>query len=351
MTTHAQVVDRWLHNVSHPEDAKRDLKSHNMPVAFDAVYSYGPHFPLIEAVRNETGSTVLLLLNGDRYSRTTNRHQSTVRDRVAHNNSIPHVIVPFSALNAAGIDRSSIRLIDRSEDGYRTVKCRSRQPRRWWSLKEPGLWEDYSGNVYARDADGIIRWTEQRHVLGESTFIATVHWTEQVVNLDKFTWNGSRVHQSHRVPVRRQRAAQFLSGFDCNEPNPLYFLSELPRVGASTIEEAYLSLKPDVVVQAEAMGREVKRQGDVFAIPMDLTTRQLTRLSASRAKGAHVLGTNHAATEVAFVDGQTLGRGILWHRPQETGWWGNRRRPDHVRLPLGKAWHLLVKNTVPVQVA
>ena len=60
-------------------------------------------------------------------------------------------------------------------------------------------------------------------------------------------------------------------------------------------------------------------------------------------KRGNLLGTNHEATEVAYLkDGRTLARGTLWHNP-------DFRRPDHRRVPLAKGrWHVIVKNTVPM---
>ena len=146
-----------------------------------------------------------------------------------------------------------------------------------------------------------------------------------------------------RYSVRRTRKAKFLSGFDQNESRPSYFFCELPKMSETTITAAYEALKPTTVRLAEQMGREVKRQGDIYAVPvLNLTKRDLTKSGATFEKGAHILGTNHKVTEVARLrDGRILARGTITHAPQ----W---RRPDHARVTIGKAWHLIVKNTVPV---
>jgi hypothetical protein len=152
-------------------------------------------------------------------------------------------------------------------------------------------------------------------------------------------WRGSgRRHE------RRRRRPLFLSGFDHQEPRISYFFSELPNTKPRTVEEAYEALKPDTVKMAEQMGREVLRQGDIFAIPMpDLTKRELTKMGATHQRRGVLLGTNHVATEVAYLpDGRTFARGILRHDP-------DFRRPDHVMVRLHpKQWHLILKNTVPV---
>lgn len=83
----------------------------------------------------------------------------------------------------------------------------------------------------------------------------------------------------------------------------------------------------------------------------------LLRLRAQRAaeRSAPViarvslLGTSHIGTETATLpDGTQYARGIMYHEPRLVG--ENRER-DHRRQKMGdgKTWHLIVKNTVPVQ--
>lgn len=175
-----------------------------------------------------------------------------------------------------------------------------------------------------------------------------------------------------RTTATRVRRAYFLSGFDENETRPSYFFCELPpKAHPTTVEEALEALKPSAVKLAEQMGREVKRQGDIFAIPMPgLTLRELKaqggvhirtprlivpstggRWTDELDSGAEapvwsgprpqLLGTNHEATEIVLVNGQTYARGTIKHVPEF-------RRPDHRPTPLGKEWHLIQKNTVPV---
>lgn len=163
---------------------------------------------------------------------------------------------------------------------------------------------------------------------------------------------------SGRVREPARRTAYFLSGFDENERRPSYFFCELPpKARPTTVEEALEALKPDTVKLAESMGREVKRQGDIFAIPMPT----LTLAQLKKQGGVHIrrpklveqdgrlvwdgprptlLGTNHEATEVVRVGKQTYARGTITHNPQG-------RRPDHARTTIGKQWHLILKNTVP----
>lgn len=145
------------------------------------------------------------------------------------------------------------------------------------------------------------------------------------------------------VSADRRRTAYFLSGFDENETRPSYFFCELPpKVKPTTVEEAIETLKPSAVKLAEEAGREVKRQGDIFAVPMPgVTLRELKAQSGRHEKRGNLLGTNHAATEVVYVGKQTYARGTIRHVPEF-------RRPDHKALTIGRDWHLILKNTVPV---
>lgn len=170
-----------------------------------------------------------------------------------------------------------------------------------------------------------------------------------------------------RTRVARRRWAYFLSGFDENETRPSYFFCELPpKARPETVEQALEALKPDAVRLAEQDGREVTRQGDIFAIPMPgLTLRELKKQggvhirkpklvqvdpegqpgSPMRWTGPRprLLETNHEATEIVTVGGLVYARGTLRHVPEF-------RRPDHrlARMGDGKTWHLIMKNTVPV---
>lgn len=232
---------------------------------------------------------------------------------------------------------------------------------------QPGIGPLTESDMF-RHEEGM-RWNRQRHAQGFIDDEPLPAWGQMITP--------TRAHTDCRacsgrgtVRATRNRRAYFLSGFDLNESRPSYFFCELPR-GArpTTVEEAYEALKPDAVKLAESMGREVKRQGDIFAIPMPGLTLAQLRADGGTARRrvapieevtvwgrrtsrtvrrrvtehlAHILDTNHEATEVVDMpNGQTYARGALVHEP------GANRRPDHVRLSLGRDWHLVVKNTVP----
>lgn len=170
----------------------------------DTIYSYGEHFPM--AV-NMGG---WYLVNGDLVSVTTARHQAYLRESLTRK-KVKFAIIPFSALNSAGIDISRIKYIDLEKEKTMLVKIKNKA----------GEMEE-----------------KLRHLLGSVVFEFNNRY--------------------------------FLSGVDESGTNAWrsYFLAELPYK-VSSVEEAYNALKPEEVKQAERLGLEVKRQGEWFFIPVD----------------------------------------------------------------------------------
>jgi hypothetical protein len=179
-------------------------------------------------------------------------------------------------------------------------------------------------------------------------------WTIIVVDTEKKPRMNRAPQQLIRAQVAPRwgngftRWSYFLSGYDLNEPGLSYFFCELPRdAQPKTLEEAYQALKPESVKTAEAQGKKVKRQGDIFLIPVDPPVSELKGPLNRRGRKesphswSHILRTNHAAEERFNYRGLTYVRGRIVHAPL-------RRRADHVTLRLGRHWHLAVKNTVPV---
>jgi hypothetical protein len=188
------------------------------------------------------------------------------------------------------------------------------------------------GNLHFPVADdGRFYWETARHWLGDSLFTADYSYR-------------SAYREETNSYDRMSGSASFLSSFDYQEKPPLYFMCQLPGGCApASVTDAIEALKPAEVKAAEEAALSVTRQGDVFAVETGCTTRQLTKLSPA-VKQPYVLGVNHTASEVIVTGGTTYARGSLRHRPREQ--W---RSPEHkmVRMGNGRAWHILVKNTVP----
>ena len=306
----------------------------------DTIFSYGTHFPLAEIIPSGDTRRGWWLLNGDRWrggggwGRSTSGQQTEIQQLVKKT-GLPFIIVPFSALSQAGIKHNSIQAVDILPERYTwEPHTRDAAPDKYEQENE------WYGRNWQQLADGRWSYETRVHHLGESLFRADYqYWQREQAYMDLETHLWVRP-QGHYV----DGSAYFLSAFDENEPGfGLYFLAQLPD-GAypQTVAEAREALKPAAVRFAESVLRkEVLRQGDVFAIPSVLATRDLTGPSK---RSEHVLGVNHQVTEVRKLGSATFGRGVMRHRPQE---WG--RRPEHRALKLGdrKTWYELVKNTVP----
>jgi hypothetical protein len=236
MTSNADVAKRWAEVVT--GRATRHLKGRSVIANGNVIYSYGRHFPMAEAYRTRAGE-LWVLVNGDRYSVTTSGHQSMVRMVVARLR-VPSIIVPFSALEAAGIIRSSIELVEVTPDSNLehhhqslSIEDVPRGDRERWGSGEYRQIEP--------DADGFYRWTRYEHRLGEAVFSAEYRRRRESARrclgpfdrspgwASDFTVCSHGMRGSHRPQVVDQGRATFLSGFDHQERPPLYFLAQLPR--------------------------------------------------------------------------------------------------------------------------
>jgi hypothetical protein len=148
--------------------------------------------------------------------------------------------------------------------------------------------------------------------------------------------------------VLRVKDRFYLSGVDeTGVGSGMYFFAELATKNAPpTLEEAYNTLKPRVVREAEGRELNVLRQGEWFAIPAQVRTSELMRdvergIAAYRLN--HVLGKDgHHELEEAVLykagerKGQVYARGVLRHTQDE-----------HEDLDLGTVrWYLVVHNVV-----
>lgn len=341
MTSYSDVAERWVKRVT-GETSLRQLDTRRVFARGDVIYSYGSHFEIARALRNRKGDVRLWLFNGERYSHSTTNHQGHVRWAInTFGQDIPVLTVPFPALDAAGIDIETVEAVQIKPDRWLPRLVNSPAPPAAAEFENGRLmlpeymvdythhdsWTPHEREVARRvfrEDDGTYSYVGYNHVLGESLIRARVGYTVR--------------------GERRSRWAHFLSSFDYQERWPLYFFCELPNQSARTVGEALEVLKPPTVKAAELVGRPVKRQGDIFAVEVALDKRALRKRGASFEKQGMLLGTNHVASEVAQLpDGTLLARGTLRHAPQ----W---RDPDHKRVKMGsgKAWHIIVKNTVPV---
>jgi hypothetical protein len=427
--SHGAVCSNWVASIEGRKDFRHrpsHLRGCNVSAQGDVINSYG-WWEMARIIRTRTGEPNFWLINGDRYSPSTSQHQSQVRAAI-EGSSLPRIIIPYTALAAAGIERDAILPIEIRADRFiehrhsipadfampalrpqkmgSEARCEKGELRVHdvkFSVTHWSRYYDYELQAFAdvdetsyyingceaRLVDDHWHWETRTHFLGDSLFSARVveqrdrPATPEEIELSEYSerwaeayreagWPardtlehtaiierlGPEPHDSvvthkradgdYMVRERIERRVRFLSSFDYNERIPLYFLCELPRGKVETVEEAYELLKPRLVKMAEAGGIEVTRQGDIFAVPTELTTKEVRRLTphgnGQIVKRPAVLGTNHEPSQVMFATGDRVyARGCLYHAP------GEWRAPDHARRKMGdgKTWHLLMRNTVP----
>jgi hypothetical protein len=327
--SHQTVLDRWAAQID-GEPETRSMDGGSIFARGDTIYSYGEHFPMARVMRDRLGRPTFVLLNADRYSVTTSGHQSAVRGALRAC-ELSQLLVPFTALKAAGIDADSIRPLEILDSRW-TVSHRRETVEQFAGGYRVTASTD--GGYYVSDPETGARVVCEPTDDGAYIVPTFRHWLGEAV------FSAETVSGYGETETRRR--AKYLSAFDHAESRECYFLCELPRSGAQTVDDAFEALKPTAVLEAERDGLEVTRQGDVFAIPTDITTREL-RKSGETVKRAMLLNTNHTASEVVKVGRSTYARGTLRHEP---GAWRER---DHAqrRMGDGKTWHRIVKNTVP----
>ena len=155
-----------------------------------------------------------------------------------------------------------------------------------------------------------------------------------------------RVHTLGDTVVRVRDRYYLLAVDPTGVGSGMFFLAELhtKHPPQSLAADAFNSLKPDSVRKAEAEDRDVKRQGESFAIPTKRLTSELMRdveRGVADYRQRHVLGKDgHHEIEEAVIyragaqKGEVYARGVFRHT-----------KGEHYDLDLGTIrWHLVVHN-------
>ena len=309
MQTHKQVIENFVWEGKAGKGtyvkATDDLLYSRVPAVYRPFgqepwgeTAAGQKAPL--AVRLEDGS---LLANGTRLLRPMVDHQWDVLKTLERNHS-RFGVVPFHSVAAAWTDGA---IVD-----WNRAHIPISNLRKEVAIVVPSNGERWR-QVRYRDDDGVEH-IRQIHSLGDS--------------------------------VVRVKDRFYLSAVDeTGVGSGMYFLAELVTDQApKTLEDAMNFLKPGVVREAEARGKNVLRQGEWFAIPTYYRTSELMR-DVERGFAVYgerrVLGKDgHHELEEAVIykagphKGEVYARGVLRHTKDE-----------HVDLRLGTArWYLIVHN-------
>jgi hypothetical protein len=216
------------------------------------------------------------------------------------------VIVPQRALDSAGLDYRTIQPVDVKPDRWDYTLHRSDvAPSNMLPLDETPLCYYSFGDHYRTDGEGAVGWLSGeggrqavKVIDDEFRWYTARHWLGDCVFTAEGRSQWDHASQTY-VPTPR---AFYVSSFDRQEHRPLYFLSALPH-SVTTFDEGIESLSPDSVKTALELGRDVVRQGDMFAIKMSVTRRELKKAGATFAKRkVTITPTNQARKEIERRD-------------------------------------------------
>jgi len=239
----------------------------------EVLYSYGHHFPLAVDLGR------LYVLNGDRYSKTTSSHQSTLFSLIPNSRRVE---IPFSAL-ASMMTAKGKKIYEQSHVTKEVMKF----------------------NVIDWENDSYLD-TGRLNKKGEPIM-------DHVLGGSLFEYDGS----------------YFVTGMDLSgaDPRGLFFLTEIAteqieKFGAPTsMVEAMELLKPDEVKKAEEAGHEVYRQGEWFFIkderlePKECIVKDYELKHRTDKESAHFASEGFSFMEMGEL--VQVVRGIVKHKRKE----------------------------------
>lgn len=213
-------------------------------------------------------------------------------------------MIPFSVIKEAGLSLKDFKELDKGEEETVFLSVTQEMTKEKFessNLKEPEIKHSYKSY---KEIDMVtVKYLSPRHFTGARLF--EIQGRVFLMDIDR---------------------VEIANGIF----NP--FLVEL-KAPAKTIKEAYAALKPQEVIEAEAQGLEVKRQGEWFFVPTNLSP-----LAASQEKpqiGYLRAGRSRPNSVEFFVvqDKLNFVSGVIKHTGRE-----------HQDLNL-RSWHLAFPNT------
>lgn len=334
----------------------------------DTLYSYGRHFPLARIIGKKNGKP-LFIKNGDSVSRTTSRHQGDVQ------RYITGPTVSLSAIEAAGFRFHRLEpenIVDFVGDSYIPVikdKDTGKMYRKLPSKEYEGTGTyEAIRHVNALGLRDNEDWSEVRHLTrDEREYRGMRIILEKLPSLQPFPKpeqgmlsGESPLHDPRYVEgywhtlsgvLLRRPSSDGSRYFLCGLDESSYFVAALPG-RPRNIADAYDSLKPPEVLQAEKEGKRVLRQGEWFFVDTDLTDEELCntyKCSMSLFKRRQRLtslpareGQNnrHVTTCPFGMPSTGYATGYVYHRDSTYG----SSTGEHRKLELGNTWWRFYRN-------
>lgn len=154
-STAQRYVDRMLGKTDKPflkGNSDSEYPRGRMFAEQRTLFSYGNHFPLAIFLPATKTTEATFVLNGDRWGPTTGKQQQSTRGAVQRSGA-RSVIIPFSALDSAGIIQDTIQVIDVTADRNERITVVKHE------FPDGAVWHDDEvideyGEYMALDANG-----------------------------------------------------------------------------------------------------------------------------------------------------------------------------------------------------
>jgi hypothetical protein len=272
----------------------------------DILYDYGHHFPML--IRHKWG----YLLNADKYSNTTSKHQGMCR-------GVATVQIPLSALRQANIPYTDFNLIDSSkqrEDILGYYKRVENPNAKTMTVAEHDAleWHKRRGyNADNREHPTIYIWQASRYKI-ERISIAQY---QSLSESEREEWT-EKTERRPQHDVISYKGKYYLSGMDGQN----YFLCRLPRK-VKIVDEAFEILKPEAI---RLFVGKVLRQGEWFFIPVE---RDAKKEYAKMTRDYVLPKTDERSHSHTATRGIKIGKDIFVS--------GSIRHSEHGTLHLSKS--------------
>lgn len=316
--SHDSVVKRFA------QRSGLKMTGHNVFADGNFLYSYGRHFPLASYLGEREGRH-LFLKNGDKYSDSTTHHQGIT------SHHCPGPTVSDRGLAAFGIKFEDVTFdhILHWQDGFYKYVCK-----------------DQMTGLYYEDREASVEWTPPQ-VGGFCPY--------KTDRPPALKWPISGFWSVKGATVIQWKRGFYLCAIDETRPYTYHAVWKLGRKPVS-IQDAFDSLKPALVLGAERNGLNVKNMGKWFFIPTGMDDKALAKKVGETQKWLKQNSTNFALPErekdcdyryVArkyFNYDDIFVRGRVTHRYSGTSYTDGSLTNRYKSVNLSYEWHLALEH-------
>ncbi len=262
----SELITRFKNQDKNRRTKTCDFTTSNIFCEGRLLYSYGRHFTLAKYLKDD-----FFLINGDKYSSTTSRHQGEV------NNILKGVTISATAIqNIISFNNIEYNhIIDFREDSADYSLFYNKKTKKYFKREFDYDNSTYKFLPYFKPSQGMfIPYNDknQKNSLFEST-----NFPDQIIG-KKEDFKVGYWHILGGVLFKIDKK-YYVSALDENS----YFVTELypkfKKEKNKTFNLAIESLKPDTIKQAESLNQEVLRQGEYFFVNTSMTDYNLASVN------------------------------------------------------------------------